>query len=232
MGESNAAVVEVRAVKHLAAPESPFIFGRHDDNGIVGLDPNDMGISAVAGSIEWDQGRWHVVNRSLKRVLYLDDTRRGHLTRLDCQHRHAINVPRLVVLVPGAIYTHQLVVDVPASTLKRDRPTAGPTTGTLTPDACLFSERDLDVLAARYAPLLRPPPRRSPHPHTYAEAADLLGGEWTRSRVLKQLERIRARLAKKGVVFDGPHASYEMAEYLIDEGLLRPRLLDRLPPGP
>ena len=29
----------------------PFVFGRADAHGVVGLDPGDMGISSVAGSI-------------------------------------------------------------------------------------------------------------------------------------------------------------------------------------
>jgi hypothetical protein len=54
------------------SPAQPFVFGRVDGDGVVGLDANDMGISAVAGSLESAWGVWWVVNQSTKRALILE----------------------------------------------------------------------------------------------------------------------------------------------------------------
>ena len=75
------------------SPDQPFVFGRADTDDIVGLDANDMGISAEAGSVECAWGLWWVVNRSRKRRLLLDDDGGGVPQRLDSGHRHAISVP-------------------------------------------------------------------------------------------------------------------------------------------
>ena len=104
---SEAATVLVGGEEFQVAPDHPFVFGRSDDEGVVGLDASDMGISAIAGSLEWAWGLWWLVNHSRKRRLLLDDGTGGQGQRLECGQRFAINVRRLTVLVPGAIYTHQ-----------------------------------------------------------------------------------------------------------------------------
>ena len=58
----------------------PLVFGRADrDDEVVGLDPVDMGISAVAGAVEFMWDVWWVHNRSAKRYLLIEES-------LGCRH--------------------------------------------------------------------------------------------------------------------------------------------------
>jgi hypothetical protein len=207
--------------------DEPLVFGRADDEAVVGLDPTDMGISAIAGSVEWAWGTWWVVNRSGKRRLLLDDGGGGAPQRLECGQRFAISVPRLNVLVPGAIRTHRLEVVVPEDQLARfegERPSSG----TVTASAVRLSDKDKDVLVALFSRYLEDFPRRSARPLTYQEAADLLGPPWTKVTVRKQIERLKERMGKADLYFEGPHALYDLADHLVANGLLSPADLGRL----
>jgi hypothetical protein len=214
-----------------AAPGRPFVFGRADREGVVGLDEGDMGISAVAGAVEWAWGLWWLVNHSRKRRLLLDDGSGGQLQRLECRQRFAINVRALTVLVPGAVYTHRVEVVVPESDLARVEGTRI-TSGTVTDGDIRLSDRDKDVLVAMFSGYLEAFPRRSTRPRTYQQAAELLGPPWTAVTVRKQMERLKQRAARTGVYFDGPHANYDLADYLVVNGLLNPDDLGRLGRSP
>ena len=210
------------------AQDRPFVFGRADADGVVGLDPNDMGISAVAGSVEWAWGLWWVLNHSRKLRLLLDSGGGGAPQGLDCVQRRAVTTPRLSVLVPGVIYTHRLEVLVPAAALGRvpdDRPSSGPITGDLR-----LTERERDVVVALLSGYLEDFPRRQSRPRTYQQVAELLGPPWTKTTVRKQVERLKERLAHSGVYFEGPQANYDLADHLIGNGLLTPADLERLRP--
>lgn len=199
-------------------PERPFVFGRADTEGIVGLDADDMGISAEAGSVQHDRGLWWVVNRSRKRPLFLDGGGGGALQHLECGRGHAISVARLSVLVPGSIYTHRLEVVVSV----QDLPcfdTARPPSDTITGELRL-SEHDRDVVVALLSGYLQDFPRREARPRTYQQAADLLGPPWTKTTVRKQIERLKQRLAGTGIYVEGPHANYDLADYLIGNGIV------------
>ncbi|MCA1657437.1 MAG: hypothetical protein LC713_06990, partial [Actinobacteria bacterium] len=74
-------------------------------------------------------------------------------------------------------------------------------------------------------------PRRQPRPRTYREAAERLGEPWTAVTVRKQVERLKGRLRRAGSYIEGPQANFELAEYLIDNRLITPGDLARLPPG-
>ncbi len=208
------------------SPEQPFVFGRSDRDEVIGLDPNDMGISAVAGSVECVWGVWWVTNRSRKRRLFIDYGAGGTPQRLECGHRHAINVCRLSILVPGVIYTHRLEVLVPSSGLARLQG-LHPSSGTIGPEVSL-TERDREAVVALLSGYLEDFPRRRTRPATYQEAAELLGPPWTNTAVRKQIERLKDRLARSGVYFEGPHANYDLADHLIGHGLLVPADLQRL----
>lgn len=208
----------------------PFVFGRADAAGVVGLDANDMGISAVAGSIEWAWGLWWVVNRSAKRPLLLDTGDGSPPMRLPPGARHAVGRTRLSVLVPGVIFTHRLEVELPvAESTPLDR--ARHSSGTITGDLAL-TVRDRDVLVALFSGYLEVFPRRQARPRTYQQAADLLGPPWTKTAVRKQLERLKERLAAAGTYFDGPQANFDLADHLILNGLLTPDDLLRPSRGP
>lgn len=211
--------------------EQPFVFGRADGDEVVGLDASDMGISAIAGSVEWAWGLWWLINHSRKRRLLLEDGSGGQPQRLECGQRFAINVRRLTVLVPGAIYTHRVEVVVPESDLARVEGSRL-TSGTITTGDLTLSERDKDVLVAMFSGYLESFPRRSTRPRTYQQAAELLGPPWTGVTVRKQIERLKERAARSGVYFDGPHANYDLADHLVANGLLVPDDLSRLTKAP
>lgn len=216
-------------------PDRAFVFGRADADGVVGLDANDMGISAVAGSVRYESNVWWVVNLSHKRPLLLDEGPGNTPQRLDCGQRHAINVAPLSVLVPGAIFTHRIQVVLPDGQLACVQPVRE-SSGTLTSDDMQLTVDDRRALTATYCNYLRPFPFRDWTPLTYQEAADLLGTpkaqgkKWSKSKVRKQIERIRERLARAGVYFDGPQAKSHLGEYLVDNGIIGPEDLKLLPP--
>jgi hypothetical protein len=223
------AAVVWRGREFLVTQDAPFRFGRADAEGVVGLDPTDMGISALAGTVELDAGYWWILNRSRKRPLFID-LGSGPELRLDTGHRHAVNSTRLSVLVRGAILTHRLDVVLPETNLCRPLEAGRQSSGTLTADIRL-SDSDRDAVVALFAGYLEAFPRRSAHPVDYAQAAELLGPPWTRTTVRKRVERIRERLASGGIYFDGPHARHELAEYLIANGIIGPDDLTRLRRG-
>ena len=224
---SEVATVLVGGDEFNAMPEHPFVFGRADADGVVGLDANDMGISATAGSVEWIWGLWWLVNYSRKRRLLLDDGTGGQPQRLECGQRFAINVRRLTVLVPGAIYTHRIEVIIPESDLARVEGSRI-TSGTLVAGNLRLSERDKDVLVAMFSGYLEAFPRKTLRPRTYQEAATLLGEPWTAVTVRKQIERLKERASRIEAYFEGPHANYDLADYVVANGLLVQEDLARL----
>jgi len=226
------AAIEIGEEEFSASAQSPFVFGRADTDGVVGLDANDMGISAVAGSVEMAWGVWWVVNQSTKRPLLVEHPGGPSQLRLVPGHRHPATTDRLSVLVPGAIYTHVLEVTLPpayASELQGG--TGRLTTGTLTGADVSISERERDALAALCAGYLESFPYRREHPTTYEEAAQLLGGPpWSGDKVRKAVERVKVRFATKGEqYFEGPQANYDLAAHLITGGMLSGEDLRRLP---
>jgi hypothetical protein len=210
-----------------AAEDRPVVFGREDADGVVGLDVNDMGISAIAGSIERQWGLWWAANHSRKRRLLLDNGTGGTPQRLECGQRFAINVRRLTVLVPGAIYTHRVEVVLPDDDLALVRDVRL-SSGTVTVDDLRLSERDKDALVALLSGYLEAFPRRSSRPRSYREAAEILGPPWTDVTVRKQIERVKDRARRACLYFEGPHANYELADHLVTNALLVPADLDRL----
>ena len=206
--------------------ERPFVFGRVDSADVVGLDATDMGISAVAGSVEWSWGLWWVVNRSGKRQLLLDYGGGREPQHLDCGQWQAISVAGLSILVPGVIYTHRLEVVVPQADLIRFDTTKA-SSGTIIGGVTL-SDRDRDTVVALLSGYLEDFPRRHARPLTYQQAADLLGPPWTKTAVRKQIERLKERLAVDGLFFEGPQANFDMADHLIKHRLLSPADLHRL----
>lgn len=221
------AAVVIGGERFSVGRNEPFVFGRADGPGVVGLDANDMGISAVAGAVEWAWQLWWVTNRSHKRRLLLDKGAGGAPQALDCSERFAVSVRPLAVLVPGAIYTHRLEVLVPEADLARVA-TDRSTSGTVSAGAMSLSEKDRDVLVAMFAQYLEEFPRRRTQPRTYQETAARLGPPWTALRVRKQVERLKERAARAGLFFDGAQANYDLGDYLIGNGLLVPADLARL----
>jgi hypothetical protein len=215
--------------EHFAAEEgSPFVFGRVDTPDVTGLDPRDMGISAEAGSIEFEMGLWWVINRSRKRPLLLENSPGSSTVRLDAGERSPLTRTQTVVLVPGAMYTHRLDVHIPSVAISPLRVETSQDSGTITLGEVVLSERDRDALAALLSGYLRPYPYRDERPLSYQEAADVLGLPWTKLTVRKQVERLKDRFAKSGLYFQGPRANDELALHLMSNGLIGPSDLSRI----
>jgi hypothetical protein len=221
------ATVEIRGAAHAVIGDAPLVFGRAPAEGVIGLDPADLGISATAGSVECSAGVWWVVNRSTKRRLHLILGPGGGELILDCGAKYAVNVSPLTVLVPGAISTHRLDVTVPEAELARvDRLPVS--CETMTVERVRLSDKERAVLAALFGGYLETFPRRSTRPRTYQQAAEALGDPWTKLTVRKQVERLKERLARDGFYFEGPQAAFDLADYLITAGLLTPADLQRV----
>src|SRR5688500_11629050 len=144
--ENHEITVLVGGEQFTATEDRPFVFGRANGLGVVGLDSNDMGISAEAGSIDSEWGLWWVVNRSRKRRLLIEASPGMPPHPLACGDRFAITTPQITVLVPGAIYTHRLDVCLPQSAVEGLRVSPRATTGTMTGDDAVLSERDRAAL--------------------------------------------------------------------------------------
>ncbi len=215
--------------EHFAAVEgSPFVFGRADRESVTGLDPRDMGISAEAGSIEFQMGLWWVINRSRKRPILIEHSPGSSTVRLDAGERVPLTRAQTVVLVPGAIYTHRLDVHIPEDAISPLQVITSQDSGTITLGEVVLSERDRDALSALLSGYLRAYPSRDPHPLSYQEAADLLGPPWNKVALRKQIERLKERFAKSGLYFQGARANDEMADHLIANGFIGPSDLSRL----
>jgi hypothetical protein len=211
-----------------ASASTPFCFGRVGAEGVVGLDANDMGISATAGSIEVDGGWWWVVNLSKKRDLLVEEFAGTPPRRVEPRRRHAISTTPITVLVPGVIYTHRIQVAVPEAMLRLADEQRSLSTGTLLAGDLPMLDKDRDVLTAMCIGYLRAFPHRDPRPRTYQEIVDLLGGTWNHTRVRKQIERFREKLTKRDLYFEGPRANDDLAEYLVANRVLTGDDLQRL----
>jgi hypothetical protein len=214
-----------------ASAEQPFVFGRLDSPSIVGLDPNDMGISGVAGSVEFAWRVWWVVNLSRKRPLLIEHPGGRERLRLDPGERHALTAAQMVVLVPGEIFTHVIELVLPDDYVAAFQVLQGESSsGTLLSARTVkLSELERDALIAVFAGYLEAFPRRREHPNSYEEAQALLGPGWSAAGVRKAVERVKRRYAdKEQLYFTGPHANYDLAAYLISNRILTGADLHRI----
>lgn len=223
------AVVLIGEERFEADETQPFVFGRDDSDGAVGLNTNDMGVSGIAGSIEWSWGLWWVVNLSAKRRLLVETQVGIAPTVLERGHRHAVVVPRLRVLVPGALFTYAIEMRVSEDYARRLQHATAEGTGTLVPGADVgLSDKDVTALAAVFAGYLEPWPHRREQPNGYTAAAKLAGPDWTATTVRKRIERIRERFQDVGLFFEGDRARDELAAHLISNGMITGDDLRRL----
>jgi hypothetical protein len=211
-----------------ACASQPFVFGRADDGPVVGLDADDMGISAEAGSVEYELGLWWVLNRSRKRPVLIEPSPGSPTQTVGTGERVPLTKTHTVVLVPGVVYTHRIDVHIPAECVANLKVATSTTSGTITFGDVALSERDLDALSALFSGYLRAFPYRDPRPVSYQQAADLLGEGWSKVTVRKQVERLKERFTRSGLYFQGPRANDELAEHLLSAGLFSELSLDRL----
>ena len=193
-----------------------FTFGRSEECTVC-LDPQDSGISRLAGSIERDGGTWWLVNRSgLRPLAVLDEL--GFRSVLAPGRRLAVEAP-VRVMVDGSRSSHTLQVRVP-----RLQPVTHPASApvgstTSIGEGVLVNQADRLAMVALFAGYLEDPPRHDPYPKSYAAAAARLG--WPRTTLVKRIEYLRTRLTNAGVPnLMGWNALANLAEYALTTGLV------------
>jgi hypothetical protein len=223
------ATVSVAGVEHELVAGKGFTFGRAQSCDAC-LDPNDVGISRRAGSIDCVERVWFVTNLSSSRPLSAIDPV-GFRTVLAPGRRMAVD-GKLSVVVEGQIRRHELVVSAPGTA---EPPAvaaggAGDDEGVPTEMGgnVTYSDEDRRALVALFAGYLQPFPRYDPTPRTYADAAKVLGVP--RTTLVKRVEYLRSRLVKGGVPnLFGERAMEALAEHVIATGVISRDDLTLLP---
>ena len=215
--------------ERLLSPRQSMVFGRCSRDDIVGLDPDDVGISSRAGAITWTRNGWLVVNLSAKRPLFIEVPGNARY-RLDCGRRFAVCEHTTDVVVEGRIRRHAITITTTSQAgdgaadhgeLARQPPSPSPVTVTEVEELDL-SPLDFVVLVALASNRLRRFPHRGEHPLTYEQIADLLGPGSTAVAVRRRIERVREALAGQGVYTDGPQARYDLTDFLLEHRIVRP----------
>jgi hypothetical protein len=197
-------------------PGETFTFGRAATCTAC-LDPDDGGISRLAGEIEFVGQVWFVTNRSRSRPLAVVD-RFGLRSVLGPGQRSPVE-GRVRVLVDGSRTSHELVLDGP----EPESPPDGTATGasTLAGQGVVINDADRRALVALFAGYLQQGDRYDPAPRSYAAAAARL--QWERTTLVKRIEYLRTRLTNAGVPnLQGWNAMQALAEYVLTTGIITP----------
>jgi hypothetical protein len=209
------------------APGEVFTFGREARCNVC-LDPADLGISRLAGSLEEESGTWWLINHSTTRPLQVVEET-GIRSVLAPGKRAALS-GAVTIIVEGQVRRHALAVDAgvpqppatPLSRLADNRPT-------VTAAEALLSKADKVALVALFAGYLEPFPRYDPHPRSYADAATRL--DWPRTTLVKRVEHLRTRLTNAGVPnLLGENALDALAEWALTGKVITREDLELLPP--
>lgn len=197
-----------------SAPGEEFTFGRAETCTVC-LDPADIGISRVAGSVEFDGATWWVVNRSARRPLVVVDEF-GFRSLVPPERRYAVE-GRVRVVVDGTAGSHGLEVTGPSRPPRDDVSVPGERTAV--GEGVLITAEDRAALVALFAGYLEDGSRYDPNPKSYNAAAARLG--WPAPTVRKKIEYLRTRLDKAGVPnMTGWNALTNLAEYVLSNGTI------------
>lgn len=218
--------VSFRSDRRVVEPGDVVTFGR-DSSCTFCLDPSDLGISRLAGSVEHDAGTWWLLNRSTVRPLDVIDEI-GMRTVLPPGRRVAL-AGTITVVVEGTALRHALTVEPPTTqAFGTPLPGSSDARPTATPDV-VISPADRLALVALFSGYLEPFPRHDPHPRSYADAAHRLG--LPRTTLVKRVEYLRTRLSNAGVPnLLGDNALQHLAEWALSTGVLTREDLALLPP--
>ncbi|MEW9555129.1 hypothetical protein [Nonomuraea sp. NPDC050783] len=193
-------------------------FGR-DRECTICLDPEDLGISRIAGSIGRDNDTWWLTNRSSACKLTLVDEL-GLRSVLAPQKRRAIEEPTKI-LVDGTKRPYDLLLTPPPAPVEAlgSLPAPRDTLPTAIGDEVTVNDQDRLAMVALFRGYLEEPPRYDPYPKDYASAAARLG--WPRTTLVKRIEYLRTRLTSAGVPnLMGHNALVNLAEYAINRRLI------------
>jgi hypothetical protein len=200
-------------------PPGGLTFGRAATCTIP-LDPSDLGISRLAGSVEFESGTWWVTNRSAGRPFTVADDI-GIRTVLAPGRRVALAGPATAI-VEGANLRHAIEIAIEQEArgaAAGEAPAGDAALPTSTAEGVVVNEQDRLALVALFAGYLEPFPRYDPHPRSYADAAADLG--WPRTTLVKRIEYLRTRLTNAGVPnLLGETALPHLAEWVLTTGVL------------
>jgi hypothetical protein len=219
-------IVEVDGKSWSLSSGEELTFGR-DRSCTICLDPEDLGVSRVAGRISTRGEAWVVTNLSGKRALHIADAI-GFAVPLPvaaagCSpSRRVVDQPQLIVLVPGEQWTYALALRTELDAATTACPVAPLNPHTTRTQVPQLTDNRREVLVAMIRGYLRPYPYYDPRPATYQQVADLLG--LTKSQVTRRLEQVREGLIAAGVQFlDGEtDARRALCEWLLATRTLTP----------
>lgn len=215
--------ISVGSMVYAPAENDVFTFGRDAGNTHC-LDPDDLGISRVAGAVTARYEHWWIINRSGTNPLTIIES--GLRETLLAGRSRALAGP-VTVWVAGLGRSHSLQVDVSDPFGGRHPEFPAPTSGMTTWRAPELSPRDREVCELLFEPMFRADGRSDPIPAKYVTVARRLG--LPESTVRRRVENLRARLTRMGVVnLDGRTALTNLGEYLISRRLIGPGRLERL----
>ncbi|MGH3916162.1 MAG: hypothetical protein ACRDTC_22560 [Pseudonocardiaceae bacterium] len=208
-------VVTVGGRRHELSGDDELTFGRASGCTVC-LDPDDTGISRLAGSVRAEGGTWWLTNRSTTRQLAVVDEL-GLRSVLPPGRRWPLD-GRMRVLVDGSAGSHTLEVQAPhPAAVPGD--VALPGAPTAIGEEVLIRAPDRLALVALFSGYLEEGGRYQPHPKTYAAAAARLG--WPQTTLLRRIEHLRVRLDKAGVPnMMGWNAMTNLAEYVLTTGII------------
>ncbi|MGH3908410.1 MAG: hypothetical protein ACRDTE_30125 [Pseudonocardiaceae bacterium] len=202
--------------RHELSEDTELTFGRASSCTVC-LDPDDIGISRLAGSVHFEGGTWWLVNRSSTRQLAVVDEL-GLRSVLPPGRRWPLD-GRVRILVDGSAGNHTLEVHAPPPAGGVPEDAAPPGTPTAIGEEVLIRAPDRLALVALFSGYLEDGARYDPYPKTYAAAAARLG--WPRPTVLRRIEHLRTRLDKAGVPnMMGWNALTNLAEYVLTTGII------------
>ena len=208
-------VVTAAGHRHELSGDDELTFGRASGCTVC-LDPDDTGISRLAGSVRSESGSWWLVNRSTTRQLAVVDEL-GLRSVLPPGRRWPLD-GRMRILVDGSASSHHLEVQAPPPASAADSATM-PGAPTAIGQNVLIRAPDRLALVALFSGYLEDGPRYEPHPKTYAAAAARLG--WPQTTLLRRIEHLRTRLDKAGVPnMMGWNAMINLAEYVLTTGII------------
>ena len=109
-------VVTIDGAPRTLGPGDRVVVGRASGDDVVGLDPDDRGISRSAFAVESVDGHWQVVNLSESQPLYLETSNTSSRSVLAPGTRTAITDTGIHVVVEGLASTHRIGISpVPQS---------------------------------------------------------------------------------------------------------------------
>lgn len=145
-------------------------FGR-DRSCTICLDPEDLGVSRVAGRISASGGAWVVTNLSAKRALHIADAIGFAVpfpvAAAGCSpSRRVVDQAQLTVLVPGEEWTYALTLRTELDAGTTARPIAPLDPHTTRVQVPRLTDNRREVLVAMIRGYLRPYPHYDPRPAT------------------------------------------------------------------